>query len=127
LERHGSSGMNESELVAPLDAHDTLVKSCVESALPFDEFLALYNGFPHAYALDGHEARPDERALLTRSQKRIAFHFQVANVLSGLASRADLANRLYEEAGRFAPAVGLMRLRALLRHHPDFKAEPDNI
>jgi hypothetical protein len=44
-----------------------------------------------------------------------------------VASKAAFANRLYEEAGRFAPAVGLMRLRALLRRHPDFKAEPDNI
>jgi hypothetical protein len=118
--------MTESELTALLDAHDSLVKSCVDSALPFAEFLALYNDFPHAYALDGHEATPDERAVLQRSHRRIAFHFQVANVLSGLVSEADLGNRPYEEAGRFAPAVGLMRLRALLRQHPDFKAEPSN-
>jgi hypothetical protein len=119
--------VTDTELTALLDAHDALVKSCVDSVLPFAELLALYNDFPHLYALDGHEATTDERAVLQRSRRRIAFHFQVANVLSGLASEADLGNRLYKEAGRFAPAVGLMRLRALLRQHPDFKAEPGNI
>jgi hypothetical protein len=116
--------MTESELTALLDVHDALVKSCVDSVLPFAEFLALYNGFPQSYAFDGREATADERALFKRSQRRIAFHFQVAGVLSGVCSEPDLANELYQEAGRFAAAVGLMRLRELVRRHPDFKAEP---
>lgn len=90
-------------------------------------FLALYNDFPHLYALDGHEAPPAERAVLRRSRNRIAFHFRVASVLSGLCSEADSMNSLYGEAGRFAPTVGLMRLRELLGRYPDLKAEPDNI
>jgi len=116
--------MTESELAALLDAHDGLVRSCVNSVLPFAEFLALYNDFPQAYALDGHEATPDERAILQRSRKRIAFHCQLASVLSGLSSAADSANGMYGDAGRFGPTVGLMRLRELVGRYPDFKAEP---
>jgi hypothetical protein len=116
--------MTDSELTALLDVHDELVKSCVDSVLPFAEFLVLYNDFPHAYALDGHEATPDECAVLQRSRKRIAFHFQVAGVLSGLCSETDSENGMYGDAGRFGPTVGLMRLRELVGRHPDFKAEP---
>jgi hypothetical protein len=116
--------MTESELTALLDAHDVLVKSCIDSILPFAEFLALYNDFPHAYALDGHAATLDERAALQRSRKRIAFHFQVAGVLSGLCSEADSENGLYGEAGRYGPAVGLKRLRELVARQPDFEAAP---
>jgi len=116
--------MTEPELAALLDAHDVLVRSCVDSVLPFAEFLALYNDFPQAYALDGHEATPDERAILQRSRKRIAFHYQVASVLSGLPSAAHSANGMYGDAMRFGPTVGLMRLRELIGRYPDFKAEP---
>jgi hypothetical protein len=116
--------MTESELTALLDAHDVLVKSCIDSTLPFAEFLALYNDFPHAYALDGHEATLDGRAALQRSRKRIAFHFQVAGILSGLCSEADSENGLYGEVGRFSPTVGLKRLRELVARHPDFEAAP---
>jgi hypothetical protein len=125
--RGGGTKVTDSELGALLDAHDALVKSCVDSVLPFAEFLALYNDFPHAYALDGHEATPDERAVLQRSRKRIAFHYQVASVLSGLCSEADSENGMYGDAGRFGPAVGLKRLRELVGRYPDFKAEPGNI
>jgi hypothetical protein len=117
--------MTDEELNALLDAHDVLVKSCVDLTIPFEEFLALYDDFPHAYALGGHGATPDQLAMLGRSRKRIAFHFRVAGVLSGMASEADLPNRLYEEARRFAPAVGLMRLRTLIVRYPELKAEPE--
>ncbi|MEA3161256.1 MAG: hypothetical protein QOD95_2804 [Gammaproteobacteria bacterium] len=119
--------MTESALNALLDAHDALVKQCVDSALPFAEFLALYNDFPHLYALDGHEATPDGRAILQRSRKRIAFHYKVARVLSGLCSETDSENGIYGDAGRFGPMVGLMRLRELVGRHSDCKAEPENI
>jgi hypothetical protein len=115
--------VTESELHALLDAHDSLVKSCVDSTLPFEKFLALYNDFPHLYVLDGHEATPEERAALKRSAKRIAFHFKVAGVVSGLCSEADSEDDGYKEAGRFAPAVGIMRLRELVARYPDFKAK----
>lgn len=113
--------INESELTALLDAHDVLVKSCVDSTLPFEQFLALYNNFPHVYALDGHEATPEELDVYKRSQRRIAFHLQVAGILSGLYSESAFPNGLSDEAGRFPPVVGLMRLRALVRQYPDFR------
>jgi hypothetical protein len=65
--------MTESELTALLDAHDALVKSCVDSVLPIAAFLALYNDFPHTYALDGHEATPDERAAAKSKTNRVSF------------------------------------------------------
>jgi hypothetical protein len=116
--------MTEPELTALLDVHDSLVKSCVDAKMSFEEFLALYNDFPRRYALDGHEANPEERDILRRSRRRITFHLQVAEVLSGTYPVADVGNSLYEQVGRFAPAVGLMRLRELTRRHPDFRAEP---
>ena len=119
--------MTDVELNALLDVHDGLVRSCVDSTILFEEFLVLYNDFPHAYALDGHGATRDRLAVLQRSRKRIAFHFQVAQVLSGMASEADLPNRLYDEAKRFAPAVGLMRLRTLIARYPELMAEPERL
>jgi hypothetical protein len=116
--------MTDLELTALLDAHDALIWTCVNSVLPIAEFLALYNDFPHAYALDGHEATPDKRAVLQRSRKRIAFHFQVASVLSGLWTEPEPENGMYGDAGRFGPAVGLKRLRDLVARYPEFKAEP---
>jgi hypothetical protein len=115
--------VNESELTDLLDVHDSLVQSCVDSTLPFEKFLALYNDFPHLYALDGHEATPEDLAVLRRSNRRIAFHFKVTSALSGLCAEADSSRGPYGEAGRFGPAVGLMRLRALVRRYPEFKAE----
>jgi hypothetical protein len=116
--------MTDSELSVLLDAHDALVHSCVAGELPLAKFLALYNGFPHSYALDGHEATVDERAVFRRFEKRIAFHFRVASLLSGVYSEADSMNPLYEEAGRFAPAVALVRLRGFVGRYPDFRSEP---
>ena len=117
--------MTESELSALLDAHDVLLKSCLDSTLTFEEFLALYNAFPHTYALDRHRATADERAVLRRSQRRIAFHFQVAGVLTGITSADPM--RPYGDAARFVPEAALMRLGALVRRYPDFGAEPDNL
>jgi hypothetical protein len=113
--------ITDLQLAAVLDVHDCLVKSCIDSSLPLQEFLALYNNFPHAYALDGHQATPAELEILRQSNRRIAFHFQVAKLLSGLLA-ADVANSLYQETSRIAPAVGLMQLRDLVEKHPDFKA-----
>jgi hypothetical protein len=115
--------MTESQLVALLDAHDALVQSCVDLTLAFEEFLALYNDFPHLYALQGLKATPETRAVLKRSHQRIAFHLQVAGVLSGLRSEVDLAGG-YGEASSFAPKVGVMRLQALVAQYPNFKAAP---
>jgi hypothetical protein len=119
--------MTDLELAALLDAHDALIRTCVDSMLPFAEFLALYNDFPHTYALDGRKATPEERAVLLRSRKRIAFHFKVASALSGLRTQAESENGMYADAGRFAPAVGLKRLGDLVARYPEFKAEPDNV
>jgi hypothetical protein len=68
--------MNELVIVALLDAHDALVRAAVAGELGFAEFLAAYDDFPQAYALDGHEATPEELAVLRCSLKRIAFHLR---------------------------------------------------
>jgi hypothetical protein len=91
--------MNDAEITALLDAHDALVKVVVAGEIPFVEFLAAYDDFPQAYALDGHEATPEELAVLRRSRKRIAFHLRVSGALSGVCSDADAGNAAYGEAG----------------------------
>jgi hypothetical protein len=125
LEGDSKQTMTEAELHALLDVHDALVKSCVDSTLPIEHFLALYNDFPNMYVLDRNAATADERSVLQRSQRRIAFHFRVAGALSGLFLGTDAEKRLLEEVARFAPEVGLMRLRALVMQYPEFKAEPE--
>ena|ERR1700690_1795086 len=118
--------MNESEVNALLAAHDALVKACMDSILSFDAFVLAYNGFPQSYALDGHEVQtPEERGVLAMFRRRIAFHSRVAGVSSGVCSVGDDANPLYGVAGRFLPAVGLMRIRELVARYPEFEAAPE--
>jgi hypothetical protein len=112
--------MTESEVSALLDAHDALVKACVDSVLTYDEFSLAYGDFPNNYALDAQKATADARAVLQLFRRRLAFHFRVAGALSGFRAEDDL----YGEAGRFIPAIGLTRLRELVARYPDFKAEP---
>jgi hypothetical protein len=111
--------MTESEVGALLDAHDALVKACVDSVLTFSEFLLGYGDFPNNYA--GAEGA-GECGVLRFFRKRLAFHFQVAGILSGLRAGDDSAS-LYGDPDRFIPTIGMLRLRALVARHPDFEAE----
>jgi hypothetical protein len=115
--------MTESQLLALLDAHDALVKACIEARLALGEFLTAYDDFPAAYEFDETAASAEERAILRMLRKRIAFHFKVRDVLSGLRSREEHATPMSSEAGRFLPLVGLLRLRQLVARYPDFEAE----
>jgi hypothetical protein len=113
--------MTESELSALFDAHDALVTAYVDSSLTFPEFLAAYGNFPHNYALDGYAGTVHD--VLQFFTRRMAFHMRVSAVLSGLRSADDPVDIPYADAGRFLPAVGLMRLRELAARYPDFKAD----
>ncbi len=113
--------MTESELSALFDAHDALVVAVVDSSLTFPEFLAAYGNFPHNYAFDGYSGTA--HVVLQYFTRRIAFHLRVSAILSGLRSADDPVDIPYADAGRFRPAVGLMRLRELVARYPDFKAE----
>jgi hypothetical protein len=117
------SAMTELELAALLDAHDALLTACLDASLSFAEFLAAYGDFPITYRLDGSAAAAEERAALRLFRKRIAFHFKVWDVLSGLRADDD-ANSLQGEAAHFVPLAALSRLRLLVARHADFKAEP---
>jgi hypothetical protein len=64
--------------------------------------------------------------MLARFRKRVAFHVRISGVLSKVCSEEEDANPLYPEAGRFVPAVGLMRLRELVARYPGFEAERDS-
>jgi hypothetical protein len=116
----------ESELNSLLDAHDVLVKAYADSSLTFSEFVCAYSDFPHNYALDGHSGTVEERAVRRLFGKRIAFHLHVSGVLSGLRSADDPADIPYVDAGRFLPAVALMRVRELVVRYPEFRAELDS-
>ena len=119
--------MTESELVALFDAHDALVKACVDSSLTFDVFVLAYDGFPHNYPLDADkEAAQEQRAKLALFRKRIAFHLRVAEILSRAGRVVGSANLLDPEVGRFFSAAGLKRIRELAALYPQFEAEPDS-
>jgi len=116
--------MTESEISALLDAHDSLVRAYVDSRLTFSEFACVYGDFPHNYALVGDSGSGEQRAVLQLFRRRMAFHLRVSGVLSGLRSADDPVDISHDDADRFLPAVGLMRIRELLARYPDFKAEP---
>jgi hypothetical protein len=116
--------MIESELSGLLDAHDALVKAYAESSLTFSEFVSAYGDFPHNYALDGHSGTTEDLAVLRFFRKRIAFHLRMSGVVSGLRAADDPADIPYADAGRFLPAVGLIRVRELVARYPTFESEP---
>src|ERR1700722_5424952 len=119
-EKETHAVMTESEVGALLDAHDALVKACVDSVLTFSDFLLGYGDFPNNYA--GAKVPENARGVLRFFRKRLAFHFQVAGILSGLRGGDDPAS-LYGDPDRFIPTIGLLRLRALVARYPDFEAE----
>jgi hypothetical protein len=116
--------VTESEISALLDAHDAVVKAFVDSNLTFSEFVCAYDDFPRNYMLDSRSGTADEPGILKFFRKRIAFHVRVSSVLSGLRSADDPVDIPHGDAGRFLPAVGLMRIRELVARYPDFEAEP---
>jgi hypothetical protein len=118
--------ITEAEIHTLLDAHDVLVKACVDSSLSFSAFVLAYGAFPHNYGLQGHPKSAQEQFVSRLFGPRIAFHLRVASLLSGLRSADDPVDIPYEDAGRFLPMVGLQRLRALVNHYPNFEAEPEN-
>jgi hypothetical protein len=123
MQEEAQAVMTESEISALLDAHDALVKACVDSVLTFSEFFLAYGDFPNNYALDAQKTPEDARAVLRLFRKRLAFHYRVADTLAGLGSEGDSVT-VYGDAGRFIPTIALMRLRELVARYPDFKAEP---
>jgi hypothetical protein len=117
--------MTESEINALLDAHDTLVQAYVDSNLSFSEFVSAYGDFPHNYRLQGHSVSAEELAVSRLFRNRIAFHLRMSALLSGLRSADDPVDISYDDAGRFLPAVLLMRVRELVARYPEFKADRD--
>jgi hypothetical protein len=111
--------VTEGEISVLLDAHDALIRACVESRLEFEEFVAAYGSFPAALDEDARSAIG--RRLLELFGKRIAFHKRVASVISGPRGEVDSPG-MNGEAERLMPMVGLIRLRALVERYPDFKA-----
>jgi hypothetical protein len=113
--------MSATAINAALDAHDALVRDCAEGRLAFGEFVGAYGDFPRGYGLE-EAASPREREALRLFRKRVAFHRQVAGVMSGLRGIADLGSPEEGGAGEFLPVVGLMRLRELVARYPDLEA-----
>ena len=109
--------MTESEIRTLIDAHDGLIRACVDSQLAFEEFVAAYGDFPAALDEDARSA--DGGGMLRLFAGRIAFHRRVAGVISGLRVEADSPG-METEVARFMPIVGLMRLRELVARYPHF-------
>lgn len=107
--------MSATVIRAALDAHDALVLDCAEGRLTVEEFLDAYGDFPRVYA-------SEERDVLRLFRKRVAFHRQVARVISGLRGSAELGSMKDGKVGDLLPLVGLMRLRALVARYPKFEA-----
>jgi hypothetical protein len=114
--------MTPTEIHAVLDAHDALVRDCAEGRLTLSEFLGAYGDFPHRYALEQDKACAEESEALRLFGRRVAFHKQIAGVISGLRGTAKLGSLEESGVGDFLPVVGLMRLRELVARYPKFEA-----
>jgi len=110
--------VTEAEIAALLDAHDALVKACVDSRLTFEEFALAYGDFPGGYARAEDTAGVEERSVLWRFRNRIAFHGLVSRVIgvrgSGAVGISD------SELQCFMLRVGSARLRELVGRYPEF-------
>jgi hypothetical protein len=113
--------MSATPIHALLDAHDALLRDCVEGRLTLAEFLSAYGDFPHANGLDEYSASPTEREALRLLRKRLVFHSLVARVISGVGEAAKLGSVEASEVGDFLPAVAMMRLRELFDRYPQFE------
>lgn len=109
--------MSLAEIRSVFDAYDALVRDCAQGRLTFGEFLGAYGDFPHGY---GYTAK--EPPALRSFHGRVAFHRQVAGVISGLRAAPGLGSVEDSEVGDFLPAVGLMRLRELVARYPKLEA-----
>jgi hypothetical protein len=114
--------MSATAIHAALDAHDALVRECAEGRLTFEEFLGAYGDFPRGSASEEDTASSEEREILRLFRKRVAFHRQVAGVISGLRGSAELGSMKAGGVGDLLPRVGLMRLRELVARYPKFEA-----
>jgi hypothetical protein len=114
--------MSATEIRGALDAHDALVRDCAEGRLTLGEFLAAYGDFPRGYGLEEDSASAEGREALRLFRKRVAFHRQVAGVISGLHGMAEVGSLEESGVGDFLPTVGLMRLRELVSRYPTLEA-----
>jgi hypothetical protein len=113
--------VTEAEMGALLDAHDALVRACVDSSLTFEEFVAAYGDFPGGYAPAEDAGSAEERSVLRRFRKRIAFHRLVSRVIAGARAPGE-AGISDSELGCFLLRVGSTRLRELVGRYPEFEA-----
>jgi hypothetical protein len=119
--------MSVTEIRAVLDVHDALLRDCVEGRLTFGEFLGAYGDFPRGYGLDEDSASAEKHEALRLFRKRLAFHKQVAGVISGLRGTAGLGSPEDGGVGDFLPVAGLKRLRELATRHPRFETMGGNM
>jgi hypothetical protein len=92
----------------------------VEGRLAFAEFLGAYGAFPRGY--DFQENSSGGRPAFGLFRKRVAFHRQVAELISMLRRGGELGSLEASGAGDFLPAAALMQLRRLTVNHPEFEA-----
>jgi hypothetical protein len=112
--------VTEAEIGALLDAHDALVKACVDSRLTFEEFVAAYGDFPGGYAPAEDAGSGEERSVLRRFRQRIAFHRLVSRAIVGARAPLEVGSS-DGDLGRFLMRVGFTRLRELVGRHPQFE------
>ena len=113
--------MTDYEVSALLDAHDALVRACIDRELVFDEFVAAYAAFPQGYGLDDSSA--ESGAVLARVVRRISFHRQVAGLLLGVSAGPRAGNGPAGGVEDFLPRAAFLRLRQLVLQYPDFKSD----
>ncbi|MDQ3033278.1 MAG: hypothetical protein M3Y87_12740 [Myxococcota bacterium] len=110
------SDQSEESLVADLVRGTELVMRLLCDEISFDVFLAEYDSFYHANALDGHEPGLPPRRL-ARFAAVIAMHEEIdAAVITRIYVGAWPADEL-ASIGRVTPDQALVSLREIARRH----------
>lgn len=106
--------MEEAELLTAVDAHDTLVRRCALGEMTYAQFEAEYDNSFQRWALDGHESRPAEQAMLLRFAARIVVHRRVWDEVLVCATSEDLARLPQSQhAGFVGPDEAQRRIRSI--------------
>lgn len=103
--------MDRQQLEVILRDASVLVRMTIKDQISMHDFATRYNNFFYEYALDGHEAEPEEKVALTKARVEVELHRRVqTEVVDLLCFKEGQELESYLAAGRITPSEGKARL-----------------
>jgi len=108
--------MDEHPVLEVLEAGTLRVLGLEAGRLTPTQFVEEYGAFYHHSALDGHEATPEDRAVLRENADACRLHAEVQAIVDKIYDSAvPLAE--YERAGRLLPGEAARQIIEVARRH----------